>query len=71
LTRGDSELRALAGRFPLWEAWRGASGMFYARRRGTTDEPVRGESVEDLADAMTRDEALRVFPPDPGPAPGG
>jgi hypothetical protein len=50
VTRSDSELGALAGRFRLWETWRGVSGLFYARRRGTTDEPVRGESVEDLAD---------------------
>ena len=55
----DSELSALlADRFPQWEAWRGVSGLWYARRRGTQDAPVSGESVEDLADAIDRAERL-------------
>jgi hypothetical protein len=54
---GDSELAALAGRFPLWEAWRGASGLWYARRRGTTDRPVCGEDVTDLGDQIAREQA--------------
>jgi hypothetical protein len=56
--RRDSELSALAGRFPHWEAWKGISGLWHARRPGTGDEPVSGESVEDLADQITRAEAL-------------
>lgn len=54
----ESELSALAGRFPRWEAWRGISGLFYARLRGTSDEPVVGEDATDLADQITRAERL-------------
>ncbi len=54
----ESELAPLARRFPRWETWKGISGLFYARLRGTDDEPVRGESPEDLADQITRAEAL-------------
>jgi hypothetical protein len=54
----ENELARLTGRFPHWETWREISGLWYARRRGTTDEPVRGESVEDLADQVTRAEGL-------------
>jgi hypothetical protein len=54
----DSELSALAGRFPRWEAWKGMSGLFYARQRGTTDQPVSGEDPTDLADSITRAERL-------------
>jgi len=55
VSRG-SELAALASRFPGWEAWRGVSGLFYARPAGTQDEPVRGEDLVDLADQITRAE---------------
>ena len=58
MTRGDSELPALAGRFPRWEAWRGMSGLWYARLRGTSDQPVVGESLTDLADQIIRAERL-------------
>jgi hypothetical protein len=53
----ESELSALAGHFPRGEAWKGMSGLFYARR-ATTDQPVSGEDVQDLADQITRAEAL-------------
>lgn len=55
----ESELAALTERFPLWEAWQGVSGLWYARRRRTQDEPVRGEDATDLADQIARAEALR------------
>jgi hypothetical protein len=54
----ESELSALADKYPRWEAWRGVSGLFYARLRGTSDQPVVGESVEDLADQIERAERL-------------
>jgi hypothetical protein len=54
----ETELSALAGRFPGWEAWRGVSGLFYARLRGTEDEPVSGEDPTDLADSIERAERL-------------
>ena len=54
----ESELSALAGKYPRWEAWKGVSGLFFARLRGAGGAPVRGESVEDLADQITRAEAL-------------
>jgi hypothetical protein len=54
----ESELSALAGRFPRWETWKGVSGLWYARLRGTSDDPVRGESVEDLGDQVERAERL-------------
>jgi hypothetical protein len=55
----ETELSALAGKYPRWEAWRGISGLFYARLRGTSDEPVVGEDATDLADQIARAEALR------------
>lgn len=54
-----SELAALAGRFPAWEAWRGISGLWYARRRGEAGHPVRGEDLTDLADQIERAQRLR------------
>jgi hypothetical protein len=62
----DSELAALAGRFPGWEAWKGVSGLWYARRREVPAHApgeyqtviVSGEDVEDLADAIDRAERL-------------
>jgi hypothetical protein len=54
----DPGIRALAGRFPGWEIWRGASGLLYARRHGTRDEPLTGEGAADLADQITRAQAL-------------
>jgi hypothetical protein len=56
----ETELLALAGKYPLWEAWRGISGLFYARLRGTDDEPVSGEDAIDLADQIDRAERLRA-----------
>ena len=57
----DSELAALAGTYPRWEAWQsGMTGIWYARLRGTADEPVMGEDVTDLADSIERAERLAV-----------
>ncbi len=55
----ESELAALAGKHPGWEAWKGASGLWYARHRGTQDPPVSGEDVQDLSDQIVRAERLR------------
>jgi hypothetical protein len=55
----DPGIRELAGRFPGWEVWRGASGLLYARRHGIGDEPVTGEDAADLADQIIRAETLR------------
>jgi hypothetical protein len=55
----DPGIRGLAGRFPGWEVWRAASGLLYARRHGTRDEPVSGEDASGLADQITRAETLR------------
>lgn len=54
----ESELSALHRRLPAWEAWRGVSGLWYARRRGTQDQPVAGEDLADLADQIVRAERL-------------
>jgi hypothetical protein len=54
----ETELSALAGKYPLWEAWRGISGLFYARLRGTDDEPVSGEDPTDLGDQIERAQRL-------------
>ena len=55
----ESEPAALAARFPHWEAWKGVSGLWYARRRGTSGAPVSGEDAQDLADMIRRAEARR------------
>ncbi len=52
----ESELAAVGRKHPCWEVWRGTSGLLYARRRGTQDKPVVGESPEDLSDMITRAE---------------
>jgi hypothetical protein len=57
----QTALSPLAGRFPRWEAWQGISGLWYARRRGTTDPPVQGESVQDLADMIRRAESDEIM----------
>lgn len=44
----ENELARLTGRFPHWEAWRGVSGLWYARSWGTTGEPVSGSRTADL-----------------------
>lgn len=54
----ESELAALARQFPGWEAWKGVSGLWYARRHGTSEPLVSGEDVQDLADQIARAEAL-------------
>jgi hypothetical protein len=66
-----SELAAVTRAHPAWECWRGVSGLYFARRRGTQDSPVRGESPVDLADMIARAEALTEGTDCTGPAPPG
>jgi hypothetical protein len=56
----ESELAALVRRFPRWEAWRGVSGLFCARLRGTSDRSVSGEDPTDLADSIERARRLEA-----------
>jgi hypothetical protein len=47
-----------AGEFPRWQAWRGVSGLVYARKLDTTPPVVvRGEDAVDLRDEIIRAEA--------------
>ena len=56
---GEPELAALVRRFPRWEAWKGVSGLWYARwLRSSPPVVVRGEDLTDLADQIRRAEAL-------------
>jgi hypothetical protein len=42
-----------AGEFPHWQAWRGVSGLLYARKLDTTPPVVvRGEDPVDLRDQI-------------------
>ena len=60
----DSELAALVRQHPRWEAWKGVSGLFYARwLRSSPPVVVQGESPEDLADQINRAERLREAGP--------
>ena len=54
----EFELAALARQFPGWEAWKGVSGLWYARPAGTQDQPVVGEDPTDLGDQIERAERL-------------
>ena len=54
----DPELAPIIRQHPQWEVWRGISGLLYARRRGSQDKPVVGESPEDLNDMISRAERL-------------
>lgn len=54
----DPVLAAVIRAHPAWECWQGASGLYFARRRGTQEQPVRGESPVDLAGMIARAEAL-------------
>ena len=48
-------LTALRGRFPGWQAWRGVSGLLYARRLRTSPPViVRATTADDLATKITR-----------------
>ena len=62
----ESGLAPIARRFPHWEIWRGTSGLLYARPAGTRDQPVAGEDATDLADQITRAEALAQPAEQPG-----
>lgn len=47
-----------AGEFPEWQAWRGVSRLFYARKLETVPPVVvRGEDPEDLRNEIIRAEA--------------
>ena len=47
-----------AEEFPQWQAWRGVSGLLYARKLETTPPVVvRGEDAVDLRDQIIRAEA--------------
>ena len=50
-------LAALRGRFPGWQAWRGVSGLLYARRLRTSPPViVRATTADDLAAKITEHE---------------
>src|SRR5260370_16747709 len=47
-----------AGQFPRWHAWKGVSGLAYARMPGSSPPLVaRGEDAQDLADEIRRQES--------------
>ena len=47
---GADPLAALRGRFPGWQAWRGVSGLLYARRLQTSPPViVRAATAGELA----------------------
>jgi hypothetical protein len=45
-------------RFAGWEAGKGISGLWHARRACTQDQPALGEEATDLADQIHLAEAL-------------
>jgi hypothetical protein len=50
-------LTELRGRFPGWQAWRGVSGLLYARRLRTSPPViVRAATAADLAARITEHE---------------
>ena len=54
---GTDPLAALRGRFPGWQAWRGVSGLLYARRLRTSPPViVRAATSDDLAVKITEHE---------------
>jgi len=51
---GPDPLAALGGKFPGWQAWRGVSGLLYARRLRTSPPViVRAATADDLAAKIT------------------
>jgi hypothetical protein len=53
----ESDLAAVARRFPQWECWRGISGQYFARPSGTfMAPPVTGETPAALGAAIDRAE---------------
>ena len=56
-----AELRALlAGGFTRWEAWRGVSGLVYARRRMSSPPVVfRGVTAQAVAEQISKYEEAR------------
>jgi hypothetical protein len=47
-----------AAQFPRWYAWKGISGLVYARMPGSSPPLVaRGEDAQDLADQIRREES--------------
>jgi hypothetical protein len=54
---GTDPLAALRGRFPGWQAWRGVSGLLYARRLRTSPPViVRAATADALAVKITEHE---------------
>jgi hypothetical protein len=54
---GEPTLADVQRQFPGWEAWRGVSGLFYARRAGRPcphKADVQGEDPLDLMDQIKR-----------------
>jgi hypothetical protein len=54
---GPDPLAALRGGFPRWQAWRGISGLFYARRLRTSPPVIiRAVTADELAAKITEHE---------------
>jgi hypothetical protein len=52
---GTDPLAVLRGKFPGWQAWRGVSGLLYARRLRTSPPViVRAATADDLAAKITK-----------------
>jgi hypothetical protein len=50
---GEPSITDIPHCFPGWEAWRGISGLLYARRRMTSPPVVlRAEDTQDLIDQI-------------------
>jgi hypothetical protein len=60
-THGDQELYELRLEFPEWDIRHGISALWVGILRGSVNPPViiRGESLQDLRDELTRDFAKR------------
>jgi len=54
---GPDPLAALRGKFPGWQAWRGISGLLYARRLRTSPPVIiRAATAGELATKITEHE---------------
>jgi hypothetical protein len=53
----EPTLADVQAEFSGWEAWRGISGLYYARQAGRTGQPrvqAEGEDPRDLRDSIVR-----------------
>ena len=51
-----------AGEFPDWQAWRGVSGLYYAKRPRTSPPViVHGEDPRDLRDEILRNRGIAIL----------